>query len=384
MMDKDSLSGRLESLDVLRGFDMFFIFLADPVPCIFWTFLAMFGWQDSWLGLQFEHISGNGLRLYDCIFPLFLFISGVAFPFSYAKQRERGITAWQSSKKAAVRAITLFLLGTMLWTVIDGTLEKNILSMEWNTFRVWSVIGRIGLAWGGAALIYIYAGRKIRIAIAAAILLAMWAVMRFAVAPGAPEGVNPLIERQWSFACWLDVNYLTTARRPEGGLGTITMIANAMLGMFAGDILRRKGVSGGRKTVQLFAYAALLAACGLSMAFAFGDCSLPVNKPMWSSSFALVTAAISSALLAVFYWIVDVKGWRRWGFFFKVIGMNAITVYLLMRTIFNTPFALDYFFSGLYKVMPPLVADFFAQAGLIAIVWLFLLFLYRRNIFLRV
>ena len=134
------------------------------------------------------------------------------------------MTAWQSSKRVMARATTLFLLGSMLWTVIDGTLEKNILSMEWNTFRVWSVIGRIGLAWGGAALIYIYAGRKSRIAIAAAILLAMWAVMRFAVAPGAPEGVNPLIERQWSCACWLDVNYLTTARRPEGGLGTITMI----------------------------------------------------------------------------------------------------------------------------------------------------------------
>ena len=383
MTNKAKPNGRLESLDVLRGFDMFFIFLADPVPCICWTFLAMFGLEHSWFGLQFEHISGNGLRFYDCIFPLFLFISGVAFPFSYAKQQERGMSKWQSSRKAIIRAITLFLLGAMLWTVIDGTLEKNILSMEWETFRVWSVIGRIGIAWGGASLIYVWCSKKWRIATAAAILLGMWAVMRFAVAPGAPEGVNPLIERQWSLAWWLDINYLTTAHRPEGGLGTITMVGNAMLGMFAGDILRCS-CSGGRKTLHLLTYAALLAVCGLAMAFAFGDYSLPVNKPMWSSSFALVTASISSALLAAFYWIVDVKGWKRWGFFFKVIGMNAITVYLLMRTVFNTPFALDYFFSGLYKIMPPLVADFCAQAGLIAIVWTFLLFLYRKKVFLRV
>ena len=382
-MKKIGLNGRLESLDVLRGFDMFFIFLADPVPCIIWTFCAMFGWQDSWFGLQFEHISGNGLRFYDCIFPLFLFISGVSFPFSYAKQRERGMTAWQSSKKAMVRAVTLFFLGAMLWTVIDGTLEKNILSMEWNTFRVWSVIGRIGIAWGVAALLYIWFGMKSRICIAAAILLAMWAVARFAVAPDAPDGINPLIDRQWSLANWLDVNFLTTAHRPEGGLGTITMVGNAMLGMFAGDILRG-AASGMGRIWRLLAYAAMLASCGLLIAFAFGEYSLPVNKSIWSSSFALVTAAISSTLLAVFYWMVDVKGWRRWGFFFKVIGMNAITVYLLMRTVFNTPFALDYFFSGLYKVMPPLVADFFAQAGLIAIVWTLLLFLYRRKIFLRV
>lgn len=376
--------GRLESLDVLRGFDMFFIFLADPVPCIVWTFCAMFGWQDSWFGLQFEHISGNGLRFYDCIFPLFLFISGVAFPFSYSKQRERGMTSWQSSRKAVIRAGTLFFLGAMLWTVIDGTLEKNILSMEWSTFRVWSVIGRIGLAWGLAALIYIWFGRRWRIGIATAILLAMWGVSRFAVAPGAPEGINPLVQGQWSLANWLDVNYLTTAHRPEGGLGTVTMVANAMLGMFAGDILRGNAASPALRTLRMFAYAALLAGCGLLMAFGFGEYSLPVNKGMWSSSFALVTAGLSSALLGVFYWIVDVKGWRRWGFFFKVIGMNAITVYLLMRTVLNTPFALDYFFGGLYKVMPPPVADFFSQAGLIALVWLFLLFLYRRKIFLRV
>ena len=383
-MDNTKISGRLESLDVLRGFDMFFIFLADPVPCIVWTFLAIFGLQNSWFGLQFEHISGNGLRFYDCIFPLFLFISGVAFPFSYAKQRERGVSALQSSFKAVRRAITLFVLGSMLWTVIDGTLEKNVLSMEWETFRVWSVIGRIGLAWGAAALFDIWFGKKSRIAAATAILLVMWAVARFAVAPGAPDGVNPIVDRQWFFSDWLDINFLTTARRPEGGLVTVTMIAGAMLGMFAGDILRGKTASNSFKVVQLLGYSLFLAAAGLTIAFGFGDYSYPVNKSMWSSSFVLVTASISAALLAVFYWIVDVKGWKRWGFFFKVIGMNAITVYLLMRTVFNTPFALEYFFSGLYKIMPPLVADFFAQAGLIGIVWCFLLFLYNRKIFLRV
>ena len=78
---------RLESLDVLRGFDMFFILLPDPVPCIVITFLAMFGLEHSAFALQFDHCAWNGLRFYDCIFPLFLFISGVTFPFSLASQR---------------------------------------------------------------------------------------------------------------------------------------------------------------------------------------------------------------------------------------------------------------------------------------------------------
>ena len=219
---ENTTTGRLESLDVLRGFDMFFIFLPDPVPCIVFTFCAMMGWEHSAFAAQFDHCAWNGLRFYDCIFPLFLFISGVTFPFSYAKQIERGMTRTQSVRKVLVRAFLLFLLGSMLWTTIDGAVEKNLLSFEWSTFRVWSVIGRIGLAWGAAALLYMFFGRRARIGIAAAILVGMWMLMRFAVAPGAPEGVNPMVDRQWLWANWVDVNFLTTAHRGEGGVSTVT------------------------------------------------------------------------------------------------------------------------------------------------------------------
>ena len=377
--------GRLESLDILRGFDMFFIFLPDPVPCVVLTFCAMFGWEHSAFAAQFDHCAWNGLRFYDCIFPLFLFISGVTFPFSYAKQVERGMTRTQSVLKVLKRASLLFLLGSMLWTTIDGTVEKNLLSFEWSTFRVWSVIGRIGLAWGAAALLYMFFARRTRIGIAAAILVCMWFVFRFAVAPGAPDGVNPMVDRQWLWANWVDVNYLTTAHRGEGGVSTVTMVATAMFGNFAGEIL--SGADDGRrcgKVARLLLFAALLAALGLLMAFAFGPYSLPVNKPIWSSSFALVAGGISAALLALFYWIVDVKGWRSWGFFFKVIGMNAITIYLLNRTVFNWNFESAYFFGGISGLLSPAVGAFVTQAGMIAIGWLFLLFLYRRKIFLRV
>lgn len=384
MTAENAKGGRLESLDVLRGFDMFFIFLPDPVPCIVFTFCAMMGWEHSAFAAQFDHCAWNGLRFYDCIFPLFLFISGVTFPFSYAKQVARGMTRTQSVRKVLVRAVLLFLLGSMLWTTIDGVVEKNLLSFEWSTFRVWSVIGRIGLAWGAAALLYMFFGRKARIGIAAAILVGMWLFMRFAVAPGAPNGVNPLVDRQWMLADWIDVHYLTTARRGEGGVSTITMVATAMFGMFAGEILRAEGTSGVRKTLRLLGFAALLAAFGLLMAFGFGSWSIPVNKPIWSSSFALVAGGISAALFALFYWIVDVKGFRRWGFFFKVIGMNAITIYLLMRTVFNWNFESAYFFDGICRFLSPEVGAFVTQTGMIALGWLFLYWLYRRNIFLRV
>ena len=376
---------RLESLDVLRGFDMFFIFLPDPVPCIVVTFLAMFGLEHSAFALQFDHCAWNGLRFYDCIFPLFLFISGVTFPFSYAKQRARGDSTARISWRILRRAAILFLLGAMLWTTIDGVVEKNVLSFEWSTFRVWSVIGRIGIAWGAAALLFVAFGRRTRIALAAAILVGMWAVLRFATAPGTPPGTNPMLTGEGLWVNWLDVNFLTTAHRPEGGFSTITMVATAMFGNFAGEILL--GVDDRcrcTKVVRLLLFAALLLACGLLMAFGFGGWSLPVNKPVWSSSFALVAGGISAALLALFHWVVDVRGWRRWGFFFKVIGMNAITIYLLVRTVFNWQFESQYFFGGISSLFPAAVGDFVTQAGMIAIVWLFLLWLYRRQIFIRV
>ena len=378
------MKDRLESLDILRGFDMFFIFLPDPVPCIVLTFCAMMGWGSSAFARQFDHCAWAGLHFYDCIFPLFVFISGVTFPFSYARQVERGMTRAQTVRKIAWRALLLFALGAMLWTTIDGVVEKNVLSFEWETFRVWSVIGRIGLAWGSAALAYVFFGRRTRIALVAAVLAGMWAFLRFGVAPGAPDGVDPLVDRQWMLARWIDVNYLTTAHRGEGGAASVTMFASAMFGVFAGEILRAADATRSRKALRLLCYALGLTALGLLVAFAFGPYSLPIIKPVWTSSFALVTGGISAGLLALFYWIVDVKGWRRWGFFFKVIGMNAITLYLLVRTVFNWGFESEYFFGGIVRALPPDVGAFVSQAGMIALVWLFLLWLYRKGIFLRI
>jgi len=376
-------TGRLESLDILRGFDMFFIFLPDPVPCVVFTALAALGLGGTAFAAQFEHCAWNGLRFYDCIFPLFLFISGVTFPFSYAAQRARGATTAQIVRKILKRAFILVLMGSMLWTVIDGTLEKNLLAFEWDTFRVWSVIGRIGIAWGAAALLYMAFGRRTRIGIVVAILLGMWAVMRFAVAPGTPAGVNPMITGRELWVNWLDINYLTTAHRPEGGFVTITQVATAMFGVFAGEILQ-SALTPMRKLRRLIDLAVLLSVSGFLMANVFGSWSLPINKSVWTSSFALMAGGISTMLLALFYWIVDIRGWRRWGFFFKVIGMNAITIYLLMRTVFNWQFESQYFFGGICRYLSPEWGALVSQVGMIAIGWLFLLYLYRKGVFLRV
>ena len=102
---------RLESLDVLRGFDMFFIMCMDPVPCIFYALGTALGHEHHWLTQQFEHVPWIGFHFYDLIFPLFLFIAGVTWPYSLAKKRERGISSGRIVWGCVRRGLTLFALG---------------------------------------------------------------------------------------------------------------------------------------------------------------------------------------------------------------------------------------------------------------------------------
>ena len=100
-------------------------------------------------------------------------------------------------------------------------------------------------------------------------------------------------------------------------------------------------------------------------------------------SFVLVVGAYSFAAFALFYWIVDVKGWQRWSFFFRVIGMNSITIYIAQRFVgFRT--ASEFFLGGTASLLPEGWGKLVLQLGYIAACWLFLLFLYRKNVFLRV
>jgi len=359
---------RLESLDVLRGFDMFFIFLPDPAPCVCAVALAAFGFGHSALAEQFDHVAGAGLHFYDLIFPLFLFISGVTWPFSCASQLAKGAGKAAIALKILRRAVLLFVLGAMVQTKIDGVQEYGFLAGNWEYFRVWSVIGRIGIAWGATALLTLFFGVRARAAIISAILLAMWYLTRF--------------HCDWIDA--VDINYLTTAHRPEGGFLTINMIPTAMLGIFAGEILHAADRTMTRKAKELAFCAAGLVALGCACAFLCGSWSIPVHKGHWSTSFVLVAGGISFALLALFYWMVDIKGWKRWGFFFKVIGMNAITIYVLVRTILPYEFEKAYFFGGVSKLLPPAVAELVEQVGLIALGWSLLYYLYKKNVFLRV
>lgn len=388
MKTETEMGSRLLSLDALRGFDMLFIMGLS-------TFLAhlcaAFGAGDGWLARQMRHVNWHGFAQHDTIFPLFLFIAGVAFPFSCAKMREKGWSTARICGKIAWRAFALVMLGM----VYNGLLNKGFGEVRWA-----SVLGRIGLGWAFAALLYLAFSLRMRIGVAAGLLLGYWAVMRYAAVPGAPAGADPW-SVEWNFAAYVDKLFLPnplgkTGADPEGILSTLPAIVTAMLGVFAGEFVRWNGErgtrngewgtgngergawNGGAKTLAMLAAAAILLVVGLVWAN-----WMPINKKLWTSTFVLVAGSYSLALFAVFYWIVDVKLWRRWTFFFRVVGMNAITVYLLQRIV-DFDSVSKFFVGGVAGLLPAELSAVLVAAGHLAACWLVLWFLYRKGVFLKV
>ena len=358
---------RLLSIDALRGFDMMFIM---GVAAIVKASCALFpGGADSWLYAQMCHAKWDGLFQHDTIFPLFLFISGMTFPFSLAKRRERGDSGRKVFFHCLWRGVALFLLGL----VCNGIFKLS------PTFRIPSVLGRIGLAWMFAAWIFLACGWKLRAGIAAGILL-LYGLLTMIPAPDAAGASCFSVEG--NIACYIDRTlipnhiYRRALYDPEGLLSTLPAIVTAMLGQFTGEFIKDSRKS--RKTLWLLGAAAVLLVAGLLWSL-----WQPINKALWSCSFTLVVGAYSVALFALFYWLIDVKGWTKWTPFFTVIGMNSITIYMVQRIV-PVKEVTNFFFGGAAALMSPAWSTWLLAVGYFAISWLFLWFLYRKKIFLKV
>lgn len=368
---------RLLSLDALRGFDMLFIMGFSSLVV---AACALFpGGADCWLARQMSHVAWDGLRHHDTIFPLFLYLAGVSFPFSYAKQVARGKTRGQIYGKIFYRGLALVVLGC----IYNGFLQFKF------PFRYMGVLQHIGLAWMFAALLFINFKPKARVIIAAAILIGYWLLIRFVGAAASPgqdpfsfEGnlvgyVDRVLNKWFSF---MHGRLYRDVFDPEGVLSILPAIVTAMLGMFTGEFVRRpeEEISGGKKTVYMLVAAAVLLVLGLLWSLVF-----PINKALWSSSFVLVVGAYSVAMFALFYWLIDVKGWKKWTTFFTVIGMNSITIYMGQRIV-NFRSISNFFVGGIASLGGEAWAGFIGALGYLAISWLFLYFLYRKKVFLKV
>lgn len=365
---------RLMSLDALRGFDMLFI---SGLSGLIMAICKLFpNGSECWLHDTMKHVKWDGLAHHDTIFPLFLFIAGVSFPFSYAKQQANGLSRKSTYWKIIRRTLILIIL---------GIIYNGFFKLDFESMRICSVLGRIGLAWGIAAILFINFKPAVRAIISAVILIGYWLVVCYIPAPDVPGG-DPLT-MQGTIVGWVD-RMITPGRLiydggrfdPEGLLSTLPAVVTALLGMFTGEFLRipDSRINGTRKAGYMGLAALGLLALGLVWSLVF-----PLNKMLWSSSFVLVVGSYSLAMMALFYFIIDVKGWQKWAFPLTVVGLNSITIYMLPRII-SISGIVNFFLGGLMGYLPEAWAKVVSQAGFLAVCWLAMYFLYKKKVFLKI
>lgn len=363
---------RLQSLDALRGFDMLWIMGA---PMIISSLYASFGGEPlNWLNIQMEHVPWDGFHFMDLVFPLFLFIAGVSFPFSLEKRREKQEPESVIRRHILKRALTLVAL---------GLLYNGILRNSFENIRCASVLAHIGLAWFFAAIIYMRTPKPVFIGLWIACLVVGYGLLNWLVLAPDAIGTNPFVAENnivAQFDRWFLPGKLYGGNfDPEGLLTLIPATATALLGIFSGMLLNRKETaSPSRKAFVLF-----VSGVGLTVIALLCDLIIPFNKALWSSSFMLLTGGISLMLLATFYWIVDVHHYTKWAFFFKVIGMNSITIYMAQRII-NFEKVTEFFLGGVASLFSDSIGALILSCGYVAVCWLFLWYLYKKNIFIKV
>jgi predicted acyltransferase len=407
---------RLRSLDALRGFDMFWIIGGDALGQALdkwffdtpdhWAFTATFktwlretwgkwfgGSPDNVLATQLEHVDWEGFRFYDLIFPLFLFMVGAVIPFSVASIRRRGASTAAVYFRIIRRVLLLFGLGLLSYGFLqlhwlvptgDGQWAVNFHDHQ----RITGVLQRIAICYGISAMIALNTGWRAQLATVGVILLGYWAILGWV--PNPETGLHGDYSMERNLGGWVDRHYLPGRLSPnyygdrkkiaygdnEGLLSTIPAVATTLLGVLAGQWLL-SAAGPGRKTVGLFAAGVGCLALGHLWGLTF-----PVIKNLWTSSFVLIAGGWSFLLLALFYGIIDGLKWQWWAFPFVVIGVNAITIYVGHRFIgFDQ---MTHFFLGgaIHKV-----GDFgpvLEASGVLLFEWLFLYWLYRQRLFLRV
>jgi len=364
------LSQRLYSLDALRGFDMLWIIGADEFFHQMGKAMGTPFWQS--LSTQFTHPAWDGFHVYDLIFPLFLFLAGVSTPYSIGRSLSEGKTKQQVMLRVVKRGLILVLLGL----VYNNGLQLRPLA----DIRFSSVLGRIGIAYMLANIIYIYAKEKMQIIWFAGLLIAYWLILKFTSAPGYPAGD---LTMEGNFASYVDRSILPGKlslgiHDTVGFLNNIPAISTALAGIVTGIYLKRTDIAKQQKAM-------VMAVAGLvSLVIAqVWNLDFPINKNMWSSSFVMHTTGLSLLLMALFYYIIDVLGYQQWAFFFKVIGMNSILIYISGKFI-NWKYTTNGFFQWLIEWVGEPYNLVVLSLCMILVKWIFLYILYQKKTFLRV
>lgn len=373
---------RLLSLDALRGFDMFWIIgggaliegLAKCFPAQWLKVLAD----------QMEHAVWAGFHFEDLIFPLFMFISGVTIPLAVLSKLEKGSTKKEVILKIAKRMLILILLGI----IFNGILRDGF-----SNARYASVLGQIGISYFIASLIVIYARSAKTQFFWLGGLLVVYAIVQLLIpVPGIGAGVltppgciNGYVDRLFlpgRLAYGADAEMIS-GQGIFDALGILCIISATgvtLMGYFAGRILLQKDSAPKKKLRILVAIGIGLILLSLCISPFY-----PVIKKCWTTTYNLFSGGISFLLLALFYLIIDVWGYKKWTLFFRVIGINSIFIYLIVTgNLLNISSTTTSLIGWIINPMGENTGQLVLTIGNIILAWLLLYFMYRKNILIKV
>lgn len=366
--------GRLLSLDFFRGLTIAGMILVNNPG----------SWPHVYPPLL--HAEWHGWTPTDLIFPFFLFIVGVSITLSLASRKATRQTPGDIYLKIVRRSLILFALGIFL---------NGFPFYDLETLRIPGVLQRIAVCYFFAAVVFLNCGVKMQAFWAAALMLVYWAFMQWFPVPGTGAGSYAMGE---NFSAWLDSLVLgghmwsqTGSWDPEGVFSTLPAISTTLCGVLAGELLKRD-MTGSHKAARMLAYGIAAVAAGAAW-----QQWLPINKNLWTSSYALFMSGMALLFLAVSYYLVDVRGWRRGTGPFRVYGMNAITVFVLSgivgRLLYlvkwdtgSGPVTLkEWLFDTLFMSwLSPLNASLAYALAFVFLSYLAMYYLYRKQVFIKV
>ncbi|HTX77517.1 MAG TPA: heparan-alpha-glucosaminide N-acetyltransferase domain-containing protein [Terracidiphilus sp.] len=335
---------RLLSLDVVRGITIAFMIMVNNN-----------GGPGSWRFMN--HAQWNGLTPTDLVFPTFVFVVGVSVVFSTEARRARGAARAELARHTVIRAIILVLLGIVV---------NSFPFFHLDHMRFYGVLQRIGVCYLVVALFYLFDRRAwTKWAALAVALVGYWALVRWVPVPGlgVPGRDIPFMDMNRNLVSWIDQHlfphhlYLYSpdfnVRDPEGLLSDLPAIGTALMGVLTGIWLRT-----GRSARDKFGGLALASACSLVLGYLW-SMEFPLNKNMWTSSFVLVAGGYSLALLALCYWLAEVRNWRTgWTWPWLVFGSNAIVAYMISELLASSLWAIT---AGMMHGHPQSLEGFLAM-----------------------
>lgn len=361
-----TIDDRLLSLDFFRGFTMFFL-IAEGTP-LFRHMVdpSLNGTLIHTIGTQFHHHPWNGLRFWDLVQPFFMFIVGVAIPFSVAKRIAGGDDFSQVLRHALLRSLLLLFLGVTLASIGPGEI----------TLQFQNVLAQLSVTYLVAILLMRYS-LSTQLVVSFALILLSDMLYRFCGIPGYDQ---PFVADKNFGAC---VDMFLSGKLSGGhwvSFNAIPTTAHTIWGVVVGQLLMSE--RSGADKIKFLLAAGLI---GVVVGYAL-DPYVPIIKRICTSSFVIVSGGWCLVAIAFSYWLIDLKGTGRWPKFFVVVGMNSLFIYLFAQV------------GGgklIQRLPKPFVHQLFSWAGetCVAIVngfatwfllWYLCYWLYKRRIFIKI